>query len=37
MKLWLYHHRAAVKGVYCVFALTVVLILQILEAIGSLP
>lgn len=37
MKPWLYQHRAAVKGAYCVLALTIILILQLLEATGSLP
>jgi hypothetical protein len=32
MKLWLYHHRATVKGVYCVLIFMLVLILEILKA-----
>lgn len=35
MKLWLYHHRAGVKGVYCVLIFMVVLILEILRAAGG--
>lgn len=34
MKLWLYRHRQVVIAAYCVLALTVILILQILEAKG---
>jgi hypothetical protein len=34
MKLWLYRHRSTIKAVYCLVALTVILILQILEAQG---
>lgn len=34
MKLWLWRHRVAIKWGYVIFALTVVLILQVLEAQG---
>lgn len=34
MKLWLYHHRASVKAIYGGVALTVILVLQILESSG---
>jgi hypothetical protein len=37
VKLWIYHHRATVKAVYCALALAVILALQILEATGTLP
>ena len=37
MKCWLYRHRGAVKTAYCLVAITVILILQILEAHGAVP
>lgn len=37
MKCFLYRHRGAIKTAYMIIALTVVLILQILEANGALP
>ena len=37
MKLWLYRHRGLVKSVYIVLAVTVTMVLQILEAQGALP
>jgi hypothetical protein len=34
MKVWIYKHRGSIKGAYCFLALTVILVLQILEAQG---
>lgn len=34
MRFWLYRHRATIKTVYCLLALTIILVLQILEANG---
>jgi uncharacterized membrane protein YdfJ with MMPL/SSD domain len=34
MRAWLYRHRAAIITAYIILALTVVLVLQVLEAKG---
>ena len=36
MKCWLYKHRTAVLLAYSVLALTVILILQLLESTGAI-
>lgn len=36
MKCWLYRHRLAVLVAYSVFALTVILVLQLLESTGAI-
>jgi hypothetical protein len=37
MKYWLYRHRHAIVALYIAFAVTVILVLQVLELQGRLP
>lgn len=34
MRVWAYHHRQVIAWVYAILALTVVLVLQVLETSG---
>jgi hypothetical protein len=36
MRLWLYEHRALVKGIYAGLMFTVILVLQALESSGMI-